>query len=90
MEWIYESNRIALTDDANRILAEVTFPYVDEETVNINHTFVDDSLRGLGVAGKLMEAAARQIQKSGKKVVLTCPYSIKWFSKHHEYSNLVK
>ena len=27
-------------------LAEVTFPSISDDTVNINHTFVDHSLRG--------------------------------------------
>ena len=69
---------------------EVTFPPIDEDTVNINHTFVDSSLRGMGMAGKLMEAAARQIQKEGKKAVLSCSYAIKWFDSHEEYKDILK
>ena len=64
--------------------------HIDEDTVNINHTFVDSSLRGMGMAGKLMEAAARQIQKEGKKAVLSCSYAIKWFDSHEEYKDILK
>ena len=44
MDFIYEKNRIMLPGDNGAILAEVSFPDVDTDTVNIDHTFVDDSL----------------------------------------------
>ena len=90
MDFIYEKNRIMLPGDNGAILAEVSFPDVDTDTVNIEHTFVDDSLRGQGVAGKLMEAAAKQLRETDKKAVLTCSYAVKWFEKHPEYSSVVK
>ena len=62
----------ALLDGGGRAIAEITFPDIDEDTVDINHTFVDESLRGQGMAGKLMEAAVNQIQSQGKKAVPTC------------------
>lgn len=90
MNFTYTQDRIFLQSDHNTTLAEVTFPAIDEHTVNINHTYVDDSLRGQGVAGKLMEAAAEQLKVQNKKAVLTCSYAVKWFEKHPEYKNLVK
>ena len=41
MDLFYEQNRIYLEDENHKLLAEVTFPTVDNETVVINHTFVD-------------------------------------------------
>ena len=90
MDFIYEKNRIMLPGDNGAILAAVSFPDVDTDTVNIDHTFVDDSLRGQGVAGKLMEAAAKQLRETDKKAVLTCSYAVKWFEKHPEYSSVGK
>jgi hypothetical protein len=91
MDFTYNSNSIALFDEENNLLAQVTFPAIDENTVNIDHTFVDDSLRGQGVAGKLVEAAAKQLRSQGKKAVLTCPYAMKWFEKHREeYKDILK
>ena len=69
MDFTYYPNRIALLDGGGRAIAEITFPDIDEDTVDINHTFVDESLRGQGMAGKLMEAAVNQIQSQGKKDV---------------------
>lgn len=70
MNFTYNPNQIAYFHSDNNLLAEVTFPNVDADTVDINHTFVDDSLRGQGVAGKLMEAVADHIRSQGKKQFL--------------------
>lgn len=90
MNFIYSPNKIFLLDKSNKTIAEVTFPDVDENTVNINHTYVDDSLRGQGIAGKLMKAVAEQLQAQNKKAVLTCSFAIRWFERNPEYSNLLK
>ena len=68
----------------------MTFPALDANTVEIDHTFVDPSMRGTGLAGKLMKEAAEQIQAEEKKAVLTCSYAVQWFERHPEYSGIVK
>ena len=90
MNFTYNPNQIAYFHSDNNLLAEVTFPNVDENTVDINHTFVDDSLRCQGVAGKLMEATALYLRSQGKKAILTCSYAISWFEKHTEYQDILK
>lgn len=89
MEFIKESNRIFAQDETGTLIAEVTFPNKSATTVDINHTFVDDSLRGQGVAGKLLLAAVESIHAQNKKAVATCPYAVKWFEKNPEYSDLL-
>lgn len=90
MDFIHNKNQIALYNSDKELIAEVTFPDVDDTTVNINHTFVDDSLRGQGIAGKLMEEVVADLKDSGKKAVPTCSYAVKWFEKHPEYSDVLK
>lgn len=89
MDFIYEKNRIYKKDENGKLLAEITFPVLDEHTVNINHTFVDDSLRGEGVADMLMQAAADRIRTSGKRALPTCSYAAYWFGRHPEYEDLL-
>lgn len=84
MEYITEKDRIYATDEGGKVIAEVTFPTEDGVSV-IDHTFVDPSLRGQGVAGKLVELAANAIQKSGNRIAATCPYAVVWFERHPEY-----
>lgn len=57
MEFRKEPGRIFSTDETGKLLAEVTFPEREGVAV-INHTFVDGSLRGQGVAGQLLRAVA--------------------------------
>lgn len=90
MEFKQEPNRIYLEDGEGKTIAEVTFPEIYTGTVNVNHTFVDDSLRGQGIAGKLMEELTQKLRAENKKAVLTCSYAVKWFEKNTEYTDLVK
>lgn len=89
MEFLYEPGRIYKVDGAGKTIAEVLFPAESEDTVNITHTVVDSSLQGQGVAGRLIQAVAEQLQLEHKKARLTCSYAVKWFEKHPEYENLV-
>ena len=66
---IAEENRVVYYDQENQPKGEVTFPDIDQDTVELNHTFVDSSLRGMGMAGQLMEAAVKEIRRRGKKAV---------------------
>ena len=61
MELQKEKNRIFAVDNSGKLVAEITFPDAGNGLVDIDHTFVDDSLRGQGAAGQLVEAAAKQI-----------------------------
>nr|WP_308742602.1 GNAT family N-acetyltransferase [uncultured Anaerocolumna sp.] len=90
MEFKHESNRIYMDNEQGRTIAEVTFPEVKDGVVDINHTFVDESLRGQGIAGKLMKEAAEQLRKENKKVILTCPYAVGWFDKNKEYDDILE
>ena len=56
MEFLVEEGRIYHQDERNTVLAEVTYCPVRAGVVDVDHTYVDPSLRGQGVAGRLMEA----------------------------------
>ncbi|SHO51968.1 GNAT family N-acetyltransferase [Anaerocolumna xylanovorans] len=89
MEFKHETNRIYLADGTGKTIAEVTFPDINQNSVEINHTFVDDSLRGQGVAGKLMEELVKRLRAEGKTAVLTCSYAIGWFEKNKGNEDLI-
>ncbi|MEM1485919.1 GNAT family N-acetyltransferase [Oscillospiraceae bacterium PP1C4] len=89
MEFIVQPDRIFMQDESDKLIAEVTFPGYDN-VVTINHTFVDESLRGQGIAEKLMEAVAQKLRHEHKKAILTCSYAIKWFETHAEYADILK
>ena len=82
MDFIKEPNRIYAKDENGKLIAEVTFPESKEGVCTIDHTFVDDSLRGHSVASKLVEAAVEQIKEQGKEVNATCTYAQAWLKRH--------
>ena len=88
MEFIHEEGRIYADDENGKVIAEITFP-IENGIATIDHTFVDTSLRGQGVAGKLMAAAAEDIRKAGLKAYPTCSYAVKWLGEHSEYSDIM-
>ena len=79
---IYEPCRVYGLDEAGKLVAEITFPMVQPGIYCIDHTFVDDSLRGQGVAGQLVQAALEQIKALGGTPTATCSYAVRWLSAH--------
>lgn len=88
--FITKPDAVTYIDDAKNVLAEVTFPEVAPGVVEINHTFVDPSLRGQGIAGQLLERAADAIEESGRSARPTCSYAAAWFEKHPERAGVVE
>ena len=90
MDFKHNENQIALYAEDSTLNAEVTFPYIDEETVDVNHTFVDDSVRDQGVAEELMDELVKDLESRNLKASLSCSYAAGWFEKHPEHNDLVK
>ena len=80
MEYITYKNRIAAVVDGEEV-GEVTFPERDGVFV-INHTYVDDRLRGQGVASELVRRAVEEIERRGGRVEATCSYAALWLARN--------
>ncbi len=75
MDFKVEKERIYSVDGTGRIIAEINFPQKDGNTFVIERTFVDESLRGQGIAGKLVDLAIEKIETQGGKAEATCSYA---------------
>ena len=82
MEYITEKNRIYVVEGGEEV-GEVTFPERDGVYV-INHTYVDDRLRGQGVASELVRRAVEEIERRGGQYKATCSYAQLWLARQHE------
>ena len=70
-------------EEHGKLLAEITYlPKGDK--VEVNHTFVDPSLRGQGVAEKLVDRVVVEMEKEDKKIIPVCPYVGKLFERKPE------
>lgn len=89
MEFTKGENRFYKEDDDGKLLAEITYKPLDDNTVDADSTFVDPSLRGQGVAEKLVDRLVEEMEKEDKKIHPTCPYVVKLFERKEEkYKNI--
>ena len=56
---------------------------------DLNHTYVPDSLRGQGIAAKLVDAAVAHIRRQGGMVRPSCSYVAVYFERHPELHTLL-
>ena len=78
MEFIKEDERTYLKDANGKVIAEIKFKEIENGIFDIYHTFVDESLRGKGVASSLVQEAVKQIQSKNGKIIASCSYAKKW------------
>lgn len=83
MDFKIEENRIYLENNKGKVIAEIEFEKMENNKYNIYHTFVDESLRGQGVASKLVQMAVNEIKLKGGEAKATCSYAKAWLEMHH-------
>ncbi len=78
MEFTKTNNGFVKYDENGRVIAEITYSNTSNPTVVVaDHTFVDSSLRGQGVAGKLLDALVKDMQEQNKKLSQLALMSLK-------------
>ena len=82
-----EKNRFYLGDPVHPT-AEISFEQISEDTLSVNHTFVDESLRGQGIAEKLLDAVADHARSGHKKLSATCSYARKKLDGSEKYRDI--
>ncbi len=81
MKFITENEKIYCTENG-RSVAEITFPECENGEFDINHTFVDSSMQGKGIAAQLVRRAVTEINLRGGKVKASCSYAQKYIEKN--------
>ncbi len=62
-------------------LAEMTYKRSGPTLVEIDHTEVNEKLRGLGASRRMLDAAVAWARSSGTRVTATCSYARAQFEK---------
>ena len=83
MDFIKENGIIYKKNEEGKIIAEITYNEIEQGIYNIDHTFVDESLRGQGIAQKLVEMAINEIKSRKGKVQATCSYAKHYLEKNN-------
>jgi predicted GNAT family acetyltransferase len=63
-------------DDEGEWIAELTY-FKTGDTMTIDHTEIDEKLRGEGIGEDMVKAAVEYARANGLKVVAVCPYAKK-------------
>lgn len=69
-------------------LAEMTYVAAGDNAFIIDHTFVDDSLRGQKVGNRLVAAAVEYAREYNLKIFATCPFALKVLTNTPEYHDV--
>lgn len=80
-EWFVEPN--------NKRLAEMSYSKADENQLTIEHTWVDDSLRGQRVGYYLVEAAVNFAREYGIRIIPECPFAKSVFERESGFSDVL-
>ncbi|SEL21962.1 hypothetical protein SAMN04488700_0448 [Carnobacterium iners] len=82
-------NRFYKNGDDGKMIAEVTYVPSGDDKVILDHTFVDPSLRGQGIAEELVNRVVEEMRKENKKIIPLCPYAKTLFERKSEiYSDI--
>ncbi len=80
-----ESNgEFFLLDQNGDKVAELTYFLVDEQTINANHTYVSETLRGQGVADQLYRELVNFVRDKKLKLIPTCSYIVKKWQRENK------
>mgnify|MGYP006431422995 CR=1 FL=1 len=75
-------------ETASRSEAEMIAKERGEDALIIDHTYVDPTLRGQGIADKLMQAAADYARGQKRKIIPRCSYARRKMEKESRYQDL--
>lgn len=89
MNFQFDTGKTWLEDENGKQIAVLEHPEVRPGVVCLVHTEVAPSLGGQGIAGKITKAVADNLRAEGTKAELSCSYSIRWFSQHPEYEDVL-
>ena len=90
MEIKEEKNRLALFNDEQQEIGEMTRSDAGPDIMIIDHTFVDPAYRGQKLAEKLVYTGVELARRDGKKIIPLCPYAKKEFEKKPEYQDVLR
>lgn len=75
--------------DINHPDAELTYKPKNDTTIIADHTFVDEKLRGEGIAGQLFQKLIKYARDNHLKIIPECPYIEKKMTRTDEYDDVL-
>jgi len=73
--------RFKLLGSEGQMLGQMTFSRARDDLIIIDHTEVDDSLRGQGGGARLFAGMVAWARRTNTKVMSTCPFASSMFER---------
>ncbi len=85
-----DENRYYIGKNKNIPMAEITYYYSDENTINIDHTYVVDTLGGRGIAKQLLDRVVNFAREQNLKIIPECSFAVKLLNRSDSYKDVLK
>lgn len=73
----------------NEMLAEMTYVWAGAGKIIIDHTHVDEKLKGQGAGKKMVAAAVDFARAKNLKIIPLCPFAKSVFDKEKEWNDVL-
>lgn len=88
MEILEDSNSFYVNDNQGKRIAEVVFVPTGDHLSIIEHTDVDESLKGQGVGKQLVARVVEKMRQQNRKIIPLCPFAKHEFDTTPEYADI--
>jgi len=89
MDYYKADNGFAYGEENEIPMARITMRPLGDKRIAIDHTYVSPSLRGQGIARKLVMLVVEQVRKEGKLIVPLCSYAQMVLEEDPELAKLI-
>ena len=85
-----ETKGAAFADQDGKRVAEMTYSVAGANLIIIDHTEVDESLKGTGTGNKLLMAIVEKARNENIKILPLCPFAKSVFGKDQSIQDVLK
>lgn len=83
------NNKFYVGETEETAIAKATWVQGGENIIVLNHTLVDPSLRGQGIAAKLVQKIVEMAREENLKIHPTCSYAVAKLNRTDEYKDVL-
>ena len=83
------NNKFYVGESEENIIARITWKNGGNKIIVIDHTLVDPSLRGQGIAEKLIKKVVEMAREENLKIVPVCSYAVAKMTRTNEYEDVL-
>lgn len=82
-------NKFYIGETEEKMIARITWKNGGDKIIVVDHTIVDPSLRGQGIAGKLLDKVVTMAREENLKIVPVCSYVVSKMKRTNEYDDVL-